>query len=187
MRRRLWIALGLSLVSGCLDHELAPDDEGLGVAGGDLFIAQQGDFAGFEDWMPFETEVMGEHGGMLGTIVEYLNAMPDPGSDSWPVGTMIVKTVEPNEGPAPAIHAMVKRGGTFNKRGALGWEFFELQKKPSGATVIAWRGATPPNGERYKDLLNPTANTMEADCNGCHEGRSNDAVLSEALDLASLQ
>jgi hypothetical protein len=181
-----WLALVASTGAACLDHELAPGDDGPGAAGSNLFIAQQPDFADFEDWMPFETEVRAEHGGMLGKIVEYLSAMPDAGSDEWPVGTMIVKTVEPAEGEAPAIHAMAKRGGDFNKGGAIGWEFFELQKNKKGTPVIVWRGAKPPSGERYKNLLNPGADTMEADCNGCHEGGSNDAVLSEVLDLGSL-
>ena len=181
----LLIAAGC--LAGCLDHRLAPDDEAAGgVDASGVFIALQTDFAHFEDWMPFETEVMAEHGSASGTITEYLNKMPEADSSEFPVGTIIVKTVETKDGPSKEIHAMVKRGGDFNKRGALGWEFFELQKNSKGTPVIAWRGTAPPNGERYKNLLNPDANTMEADCNGCHEGTNNDAVLSAVLDLAEL-
>jgi hypothetical protein len=187
-RAENWLlsALFALLAAGCLDHELEPDDrEGTGGAAA-VFIAQQRDFADFEDWTAFETEVSAEHGGAKGVVMEYLSVMPEPDSDAFPVGTMIAKTIETEEGMAPAIHAMAKRGGTFNQRGALGWEFFELQKNAKGTPVIVWRGAQPPDGERYKNLLNPDANMMEADCNGCHADSHNDAVLSDVLSLSAL-
>jgi hypothetical protein len=181
-------ALALLASAGCLDHELAPDDRSdVGVPGSAVYIALQSDFRDFEDWMKFDTEVMGEHAGTLGMISEYLNELPETGATEFPVGTMIVKTVQPKDGPAPAIHAMVKRGGTFNKTGALGWEYFELQKNDKGTPTIAWRGQKPPTGEKYKNLLMPDSNTMEADCNGCHEVSKNDAVLSDALQLDALE
>jgi hypothetical protein len=102
---------------------------------------------------------------------------------------MIVKTVAPTQGKAPAVHAMVKRGGTFNKRGALGWEYFELKQNADGVPVIVWRGATPPTGEAYRNLLRQNDlddGRMEADCNSCHVATENDAVLSDLLDLDSL-
>jgi hypothetical protein len=181
-------AIALFAAAGCLDHELAPDDRSnVGVGGGAVYIALQSDFRDYEDWMKFETEVTGEHTGTVGTVTEYLNKLPDMGATEFSVGTMIVKTVQPKDGPASVIHAMVKRGGTFNKAGAFGWEFFELQKNDKGTPVIAWRGQTPPNGEKYKNLLMPDANTMEADCNGCHDVSKNDAVLSDALQLDALE
>lgn len=173
--------------SACLDHRLAPDEDEVGVAGSAVYIALQSDFRDYEDWMQFDADVEGEHGGVVGTITEYLNELPESGADEFPVGTMIVKTVQPKDGPTPAIHAMVKRGGTFNKSGALGWEYFELQKNEKGTPLIAWRGAAPPTGERYKNLLNPNADTVEADCNGCHVASKNDAVLSDALQLDALE
>jgi hypothetical protein len=183
-----WGAIALFAAAGCLDHELAPDDRlNVGVGGGAVYIALQSDFRDYEGWMKFETEVAGEHTGTLGTITEYLNQLPEMGATEFSVGTMIVKTVQPKDGPTPAIHAMVKRGGTFNKTGALGWEFFELQKNDRGTPLIAWRGQTPPNGEKYKNLLMPDANTMEADCNGCHAVSKNDAVLSDTLQLDALE
>lgn len=187
-RLRASLLLAAACLGGCLDHQLAPEDEAAsGPDASGVFIALQRDFAGFEDWMPFEIEVEGEHGNAAGTVVEYLNLMPEPGSSEFPIGTIIVKTVQAEgEAPSPEIHAMVKRGGSFNKRGAFGWEFFELQKNTKGTPVIAWRGTAPPDGERYKNLLNPNANTMEADCNGCHAGMPNDSVLSAVLDLDEL-
>jgi hypothetical protein len=181
-----WSVLALC-ASACLDHELAPDDDThVGVSGNAVYIALQSDFRDYEDWMKFDTDVEGEHGGVVGTITEYLKELPEEGATQFPVGTMIVKEVQPKDGPAQAIHAMVKRGGTFNKTGALGWEYFELQKNEKGTPLIVWRGPAPPTGERYKNLLKPDANTMEADCNGCHEVTKNDAVLSDALQLDAL-
>lgn len=181
---------GALLACGCLDHELAPGEEGSGTRAGTTFLAQQRDFADYDDWMPFDTEVSDEHGGVVGTVTEYLNRLPDEGSEAFPVGTMIVKTVQPAKGEPPAIHAMAKRGGAFNKQGALGWEYFELKKSDTGTPVILWRGPRPPSGEQYRSLLRMNDlddSRMEVDCNGCHMLSHNDAVLSSALDLSSFQ
>lgn len=181
-----WSAFALVALAGCLDNQLAPDDvDNVGAAGN--YIALQTDFRNYEDWMKFDTDVMGEHAGTIGTITEYLNQLPDTGASEFPVGTMIVKTVQPKDGPAPAIHAMVKRGGTFNKQGALGWEYFELAKNDKGTPIIVWRGPVPPTGEKYKNLLMPDSNTLEADCNGCHVVSKNDAILSDVLQLSALE
>jgi hypothetical protein len=183
-----WGALALLASAGCLDNQLAPDDPGnLDVNATGNHIALQSDFRDYEDWMKFDTDVMGEHAGTLGMISEYLNQLPDADSTDFPVGTMIVKTVQPADGPAPAVHAMVKRGGSFNKTGAIGWEFFELSKNDKGTPIIVWRGAKPPTGEKYKNLLMPDSNMLEADCNGCHVVSMNDAILSKALQLDALE
>lgn len=187
VRSSCWSAVALVALAGCLDNQLAPDDDPKNVGAAGNYIALQSDFRDYEDWMKFDTEVMGEHAGTVGTITEYLNQLPETGSEDFPVGTMIVKTVQPVAGPAPAIHAMVKRGGVFNKTGALGWEYFELAKNEKGTPIIVWRGQKPPTGEKYKNLLMPDANTMEADCNGCHVVSKNDAVLSDVLQLSALE
>jgi hypothetical protein len=182
-------ALALLTSAGCLDHELEPDAEAdVGVSKGAVYIAAQRDFGHYEDWMKFDTDVEGEHGGVVGSITEYLNQLPEAGAGEFPIGTMIVKTVQPKDGPTPAIHAMVKRGGTFNSKGAFGWEYFELSKNDKGTPIITWRGATPPSGEKYKGLLMQNSNMMmEADCNGCHKLSENDAVLSDALQLSNFE
>jgi hypothetical protein len=196
--RCVFLLAALLATGGCLDHELAPGSEeeggghsaGDGPAGGSTFLAQQRDFGDYEDWMPFDTELSDEHGGVVGTVTEYLNRMPEPGADSFPIGTMIVKTVEPTDGEPPAIHAMAKRGGAFNKQGALGWEYFELRKSDQGTPIIIWRGPRPPSGEQYRSLLRMNDlddSRVEVDCNSCHVVSQNDAVLSEALDLKSFQ
>ena len=55
---------------------------------------------------------------------------------------------------------------------------------PSGV----WEIFVPnlPDGERYKNLLDPNATRMEVDCNGCHADTANDAVLSDELSLRHL-
>jgi hypothetical protein len=181
-----WSAFALFASAGCLDNELAPDDPN-NVGAAKNYIALQTNFRDYEDWMKFDTDVMGEHAGTVGTITEYLNKLPDMGATEFAVGTMIVKTVQPTDGPVPAIHAMVKRGGAFNKSGAIGWEYFELSKNDKGTPTIVWRGQAPPTGEKYKNLLMPDSNVLEADCNGCHVVSKNDAILSDALQLDALE
>ena len=57
------------------------------------------------------------------------------GARRWPVGSILVKTVENGEPPDWTIHAMVKRGGRFNREGAIGWEYFELAFEDDGETL----------------------------------------------------
>lgn len=162
------LALGLG---GCLDNKLA-DDPDAPVAQKSVFLAQQRDFAEYRDWMTFEKDRMDDHGGVLGTTTIYLNELPTDGAEKFPVGTMLVKTMAPADGSRFTIHAMVKRGSTFNAKGALGWEFFELALNKKDVPIILWRGADPPSGEQYQVLLSKneiaTDTTGEASCNSCH-------------------
>jgi len=181
-RARDCTALVVALTLGaCLDHELPPDE---GAADREVFIALQRDFADFLDWPAFELATV-EHGGASGEVVVYLDRIPPSGAEEWPVGTMLVKTVEVGAPTSWVIHAMVKRGGDFNAHAALGWEYFELAINDEGTPVLLWRGEEPPGEGSYLPTPGLGAETtMEADCNACHAASSeNDHVLSEPLRL----
>ncbi len=162
--------LVLGGLAGCLDNDPLP-------GGGDTFIAMQADFAEFSTWS--NTDVAQQDTGhVAGDRTVYVNALPAADATSFPVGTMIVKTIDWSGGTD--IHAMVKRGGDYNPDGALGWEWFELTL--SGDTpVIKWRGEAPPAGEQYQQIPGMSQDsgvTVTGDCNTCHgaEAGANDYV-----------
>jgi hypothetical protein len=176
--------------AGCLDNELEPGDSG-GVTGTRSFIAQNGAFAHYRDWTTSEENVMDDHGGVVGTTTVYFSEMPDEVTHMFPVGSILVKTMQATGAEELTIHAMTKRGRGYNPKGALGWEYFELLLNKAGLPNILWRGETPPTGESYQMLLG-AANSAKAndaqsegDCNGCHamgrDGMLGDSVL-ELLD-----
>jgi hypothetical protein len=104
----------------------------------------------------------------------YINEVPAPGATEFPVGTIIVKTTEADG----KIFARAKRGGTFNSKGSVGWEWFELIETAKGEIVVKWRGVGPPLGEVYGGDPN-------AGCNQCHKlAVANDYVLAPGLMLA---
>ena len=188
-RRRRWCAPLLWLVplalAGCLDHELPPDDTG---GEREVFIALPRDLRDFRDWMSFELRDVDMHAGVAGKVVVYINRLPPPGADVFPVGTIVVKTVEVGDPTSWVVHAMVKRGGMFNAQGAYEWEFFDLAINEDGVPFVLWNGEEPPSGHGYESLpgLNREPTTND-DCNSCHGAASdNDSILSEPLDLDEL-
>ena len=179
----LALAFGLG---ACLDNRGGEDDP----AGAPMvYIAQRKDFANFRDWRTFEKDVMSEHGDVLGTTTVYLNRSPGDDATEFPVGTIVVKTMKPADSDDLNIHAMVKRGGGFNPKGALGWEYFELAfSKKDGQPFYLWRGEKPPDGEQYQMLLSQNDIAMqdtEADCNSCHahDSEAKDATFDELAEL----
>lgn len=147
----------------------------------DHFVALARDFQDFRAWgsldlgeRPAQGETHDE-----GRLRAFVNALPPPGSQQFPVGTIIVKEslATPHSPGVPKKHfAMVKRGGNYNVLGARNWEWFELVEGPRGV-AIGWRGLGAPDGEGYGgDPLGT--------CNSCHQmAARNDFVLSEALML----
>jgi hypothetical protein len=171
-------ALGLG---ACLDNKLANEPGAQRV----VYIAQQRDFAAYGDWMSFADDVQNEHGGVVGTTTVYLNEMPPAGAATFPVGTIVVKTMKLADSPDLNIHAMVKRGSGFNPKGTLDWEFFELALAKTGVPFILWRGEKPPTGEKYQLLLsaaNLALMDAETDCNGCHAS-AKDGTFDSLADL----
>jgi hypothetical protein len=110
------------------------------------------------------------------------------GAKEYPVGTMIVKTIEPPGAPATdwEVFAMAKRGGDFNPGGARNWEFLRLKiLPPNDVPHIVTRGLTAADpddgGPGYFDQLGQDFINM---CNGCHgtgDSARTDHVLSPAL------
>jgi hypothetical protein len=176
--------LALAVVAaagGCLDHELDPADAD-GGAGGPTFLALQRDFQSFRSWrrLPVGAEAI-DGGHDAGSRFVYASGSAVAGA--FPVGTMIVKTVEDGAPTAWEIHARAKRGGGFNGAGAFGWEWFDLRIVEADAVVIMWRGEKPPKDHGYESLPGlGTTNSMDGDCNTCHAAASaSDYVLSAPL------
>jgi hypothetical protein len=137
-------------------------------------ISVAADFEGYETWASFElapVDGVVSDGGVHDVGFRrrvFINQLPSGRERPFPIGTLIVK-----EEPFDTL-AMAKRGGTYNTKGALGWEWLELKRTSTGALGIKWRGLGPPVGEEYK--------SSDATCNDCHRSRpENDSVLTPAL------
>jgi hypothetical protein len=129
---------------------------------GPPFVAFQRDFQGFEGWPRIELvseEKVGE--GLVHTAgkrVVHVNNLPPKGRKAVPNGTVIIKTMATGE-----TFVQVKRGGGYNRTGAVGWEWFEL-KQVNGEWVILWRGIAPPAGA----CMTNYGGAMGGACNDCH-------------------
>ena len=177
--------LACGSLAGCLDHQLPSDGAG---EERDVFIALQRDFADFRDWMRFPLRTAVMHAGVSGPVVAYLNELPPADASEFPVGTIVIKTVEIDPATEWTIHAMVKRGGGFNAQGALGWEYVDLAINDDDVPVIMWRGERPPSDHGYESLLGGGVDpALEVDCNGCHTGGDEEAILSDELELDALR
>src|SRR4051794_5951983 len=90
--------------------------------GGDAFIAFQRDFQGFRSWESFDAgnDATTDGGHEAGLRTAYLSRRPAKGSPGFPLGTLIVKTIDPGDGGPGQIFAMAKREGGFNSNGAVG-------------------------------------------------------------------
>lgn len=133
------------------------------------FIAFAPDFAGFERWRRFDVQGVAGLAHPAGARSVFINRLPAKSATAFPVGTVIVKRTEGGD-----TFAMVKRGGEYNRSGAVDWEWFELEPV-GGAWAIAWRGIAPPSGSGYGDIEGGT-------CNDCHAGaKANDFVYTAAL------
>ncbi len=176
------IRLGLMLCAGVLLGGCSGDD-------GEVFIAQPIDFAPFRSWARYSLGDVPLQGHPPGPRFGYLKQAAPKGASEYPVGSIIVKTVETTTDPTQwDIFAMVKRGGGYNPDGALNWEFFLLRIDPSGNPLLLARGANPADpspdagtvpGGSYQD----TGGTGVT-CNRCHGApgtQQNDHILSAAL------
>lgn len=151
------------------------------------FLAQNADFADYKTW-PHTVVGTGTvlNGHATTNRVGYINAVPADDATAFDVGTIIVKEGSGKEVDGETgdeIHAMVKRGGSFNSAGAAGWEWFELVPSTTGSLIIKWRGEQPPDGESYGCVAG-NCDTGFGQCNECHGGaRANDFVISTPLTL----
>jgi hypothetical protein len=153
----------------------APPAASAGLDGGDsTFVAVQGDFSDFESWVAFDGGTApADNIPVQSQRMIYVNELPPPDAASFPVGTILVKTIA-----GAQTFAMVKRGGGFNTDGAVGWEWLELVTAPDGQPLISWRGAAPP--------ANTYSSTPAMTCNACHMlCRSNDYVCGAGPQLSA--
>jgi hypothetical protein len=141
------------------------------------FLPFASDFDHFRRWEAFQLppadNLFDIH--LAGPRTVFLARRPKPGSAVWPVGTKIVKAVPMSD----RLFAMVKRGGSYNTEGAVGWEWFELTEHADGTVAIRWRGLGPPDGEGYGG--------GGSTCNVCHVSfaASNDYVQVRDLSLSA--
>jgi hypothetical protein len=177
---RLGLLLLPAVALGCLDHTLPEGAEPTGV-----FIALQRDFAALEQWQTYELGDQPLEGHPTGRRVLHVNKLPAPNESEFPVGTIIAKTVQSGAPTEWLVHAMVKRGGEYNVRGARAWEWFELKLNSERVPILVWRGEVPPNGERYGCLAGTCENAP--DCNQCHAAAAeNDYVMADELRLSEM-
>ena len=171
-----WFAVASA--AGCLDDQLDPNQT---TAASDTFVPFERDFLPFLGWRRIQVgDQVIVDGHAAGPRFCYINTMPSNGS--YPVGTIIVKTVETGEQTTWTIHARAKRGGNVNSKGALNWEWFELHFFSTGLGIL-WGDYEPPADHGYESLpgLGATA-TTEASCNGCHHGATDgESILSAPL------
>lgn len=150
-------------------------------------VATAADFRGYESWTRFDRGVFGfvpAHPDGATTV--FVNRLPEPGSTTFPVGTIIVRQTEAGPREAWEVHAMVKRGGEFNPLGAVGWEYFDLRLPPEGEPLVPtvlWHGEGPENeGDGYATA----AGGVLLGCNHCHGAvPENDSVIGAELQLES--
>ena len=167
----------LFIAAGCGSGDAASGEE---IEPG-TFLAFETSFRGFRGWEAFAAGTGGEVPNsphLAGQRTAYLNQRPPPGSTAFPVGTIIVKEVVNDDPTKNDIVARVKRGGTYNSRGANGWEWFELRSSTETTSTILWRGVGPPSGESY-------LGNVEGGCNACHIGGDDVSILLPTLRLTS--
>jgi hypothetical protein len=146
-----------------------------------VFIALQRDFADFLSWQKFDFGDAPLAGHPVGARYGYVKEVLQPGEKAYPVGDIIVKTVEVPPSPSPSpwpdpipqqqwdLFAMAKRGGDFNASGARNWEFFTLRINPDGVPVILARGidaSDVPDTSGGHGYTGANGNVIR--CNNCH-------------------
>jgi hypothetical protein len=173
------LAATVLVIAGCGGGQNANVCDGVRAENSSgVFIAFQCDFSGFESWTAFDLGDDQDDGvTFVGHRRAYINQLPPHGSSTFPVGTIVIKTIAEDQETPGQIFAMAKRGGSYNVQGATGWEWFELLKTTDAPPVIRWRGITPPAGEKYAGIAGGA-------CNTCHAlGYRNDFVPSTELSL----
>ena len=173
MRRAALIAA--LLVASCRGSRPSPVD-----AGEQAFIAFTRDFQGFQRWPRTHLGRFSSGGHLEGPQqYAYINRPRREGSHLYDTGTIIIRTRERGAPTEWQIFASVKRGGSYNARGNVGWEFFRLRLDAQGRAVIIARGLNPRTG-----LEDPYSTGEGVGCNTCHgttDARTYDGVISPML------
>jgi len=155
---------------------------------GEVFIALQSDFASFQTWPRYFVGDGPLEGHPAGARYGYLKEKAPPGATAYPVGALIVKTVETGTTPQEwDVFAMAKRGGGYNAGAATDWEFFTLKINANGVPVIVSRGTNPidadaDGGTAGHGYTDPGGTGVT--CNRCHGlpgTERSDHILSSVL------
>ena len=151
------------------------------------FIALDSDFATFLSWERISVGDAPLAGHPPGPRYVYLSKRAPKGASEYPIGTLVVKSVENDPDPSRwEVFAMTKRGGDFNARGAKNWEFFRL-RIVDGTPLILTRGlfAYDPDVDGGISPYPGAPTAALADlCNGCHgtaASAATDHLLSPGL------
>ena len=165
----------LALAAACTENSSGP---------GEIFIAEESDFAPFQSWTSFTlpgNDPLSSLVYPLGARQAFLNQRPPHGAREYPVGTLIVKAVQQDDIPQHwELFARAKRGGNFNPAGAVNWEFFLLIIDTDGTVRIASRGIAPQD-DGHGDMSGIMSagyfngQGIIAPCNVCH-GQSTTAA-----------
>jgi hypothetical protein len=185
MRAAKWalgwmVMIGVGCGAGTRSQSVDGGQTGSG-AGGEIFIAEPGDFEPFRAWFSVALGNDPNSADPPGSRIGFLSQHAPAGAHEYAVGTLIVKAIENT--PTPDgwdLFAMAKRGGNFDYSGARGWEFFILQLAADGSVKIDSRGSTlDPT-----DMGNAYGGPGVILCSGCHGAQGTEAtdhVLSPEL------
>lgn len=172
MRLRSAVTVLALALLGCGDEGPAPEPG--------LFIALSEQFRDFRAWPRVAISAEVDVPDPALPFFAYANRPPPAAGERYPVGTILVHTVEVTDDPTTwEVFAMAKRGGGYNASGARDWEYFRLGFARGNVPVIVSRGFAPTDSGSYGAGMGAGAG-----CNACHaaEGAAaNDYVLSRQL------
>jgi hypothetical protein len=180
VKNRRWLARGFAAIALASAIGCGGSDPGGETVEPGTFLAFETSFRGYREWEAFPAgtdDGIADSPHVAGRRIAYLSQRPPSGSAAYPVGTIIVKEVINDDPSKNDIVARVKRGGSYNARGAAGWEWFELRSGAEGGAGILWRGVGPPAGESY-------LGNVEGGCNACHRGSDDVSILLPTLRLS---
>lgn len=161
---------------------------GCGGSGqGATFIALDHDFVGFQGWysatLPFNQ--LSATVDPTGTHIGFVNRRPPAGATSYPVGTIVVKAIEPSDDATTwELFGMVKRGGGFNASGATDWEYVLMRVAGDGNPFITSRGLGPSDDGSDGGAGSYAPGGAAGGCNLCHGDKTyaaTDHVISPPL------
>jgi hypothetical protein len=165
-------------------------NEGNGSGGGNTYLPLPGDFIPFRTWQRIFLGDGPLEGHPAGPRYAYVKNVPGP--TEYPVGSIIVKTVENGTPQQWDLFAMAKRGGNYNAGGATNWEFFTLLINPDDVAIVAFSGTNPQDADRDAGIghgySDPSGSGIT--CNRCHGiagTERTDHILSPLLAPGTLK
>ncbi len=163
--------------------------EGSGGGSSNVYIPLPNDFIPFREWTRIFLGDGPLEGHPAGPRYGYVKIKPGP--TEYPIGAIIVKTVESGTPQQWDVFAMAKRGGGYNAGGATNWEFFTMIINDSDTAIIVNAGTNPQDADRDAGLghgySDPSGTGIT--CNRCHGvagTERSDHILSPLLAPGAL-